>query len=97
MKQLARFVCRPSRSGLPDLMLGVFLDQQNNLKSNTVYEIREVLGELVIKEIGPSAIGDTNKNSDCGVSWMLSINDILSSKTGWALTKEELKTLNEKH
>jgi hypothetical protein len=62
----ARFVIRPA--GLPgqgDLLLGAMFVMQNKqlLRPGIVYEIREILDELVIVPLGPAAIkgADTTK------------------------------------
>ncbi len=49
--QFARFVVRPSCGGaLIGLNVGL-------LKTGVVYEIRDVLGDLVLREVGPSPLG----------------------------------------
>jgi hypothetical protein len=58
MKTLARLSTRGTGNDgtkTVDLILGVGF-KENSLKPNFVYEIQEILGELVIKEIGPSAL-----------------------------------------
>lgn len=42
-------------------MVGVTLKDHNFFKPNTVYEIRECLGEMLIVEIGQGAIAEENE------------------------------------
>lgn len=81
MKPIARFVTRPTGAkgdGEPDLLLGAAFRGQTVLKSGTIYEIRDVLGEATLHEVGPAAIGFTGKTSMIGVSWMDDASHILS-------------------
>ncbi len=61
MKTLARLVTRSGeQNSKVDLVLGMAMKSENTLKPNTIYEIREVMGELMVVEIGESAIGDND-------------------------------------
>lgn len=62
MKPVARFAVR---EGDGKLILGVNLVGHGSpLKPGVVYQVEDVLGELVIREIGPCAIGPTINTPD---------------------------------
>ena len=63
MKSVARIVTRDSENPNDGLIIGIRLDP-GALKQGRVYEISEILGELVIKDIGPSAVKSTMPNMD---------------------------------
>jgi len=78
----ARFVVRKDGG----LMLGKSFGL---LKPNRVYQIIEILGELIIKDMGPSAISEP---SPPGLTWSRTANDIVTN--GHHLhTKAEYKIL----
>jgi len=56
---IARFIARPSKKGSeqPDVGLMVFMRSNTELKANRVYEIRDVLGELSIVDVGECGVG----------------------------------------
>ena len=62
MKTVARFVTRrASKPGTSpeqtDVFIGVMAKADAHLlKPNTVYQIREIMGELMIEEVGPSVM-----------------------------------------
>ena len=62
MNTIARFVTRPSKLGdnecKPDIFIGVCAKEQTSFKPNTVYEIRECLGEFILTEVGKSCVGE---------------------------------------
>lgn len=97
MKMVARFVTRPTGKdgkGPPDLILGAaFKGAESHLNAGKIYEIREILGELVIAEVGPAAIGWTHKTSLIGrVSWTNDVNYILEmSRSHHLLTAAEFQ------
>ena len=86
MNTIARFVTRPSKPGeddcKPDIFIGVCAKGQTSLKSNTVYEIRECLGEFILTEVGKSCVGDR--------MWGWDVSDIMKSMGNkLVLTEEE--------
>lgn len=68
MNRIARFVTRPSEPSKedspPDIFIGAFFTSQDKLKSHTVYEIAEVMGELILKEVGESCISKKYWNTE---------------------------------
>jgi hypothetical protein len=84
IKPLARLVFRGSGKN-DGLIIGSSIKEHNFFKPNTVYELREVLGEVVIKEVGPSWLGDRKRQE-----WSRTIGDILDIHGSRAfLSKEE--------
>ena len=79
MKTLARIVTRDSGDGSPDLIIGQCFKSNGVLKSNHVYVIEEVLGQITIRCIGPSRIKNSNKDGE-NVCWGNSVDFILCDK-----------------
>jgi hypothetical protein len=65
LKTIARLSTRPvtddsfKDTGKVDLIIGTAFKGENILKPNRIYEIQEVLGELVIVDIGSSGMTGT--------------------------------------
>ena len=78
MNKVARFVTRGTGNdglGPVDLILGTaFIDSV--LKPNRVYEIQKIMGELIIVDVGPSAL--KMRNGMFFTKWTDSVDDILS-------------------
>lgn len=92
-KPIARLVFRGSGKN-DGLILGVSIKGHNFFKPNTVYELQEIMGEILIKEVGPSWLGaDKNRKE-----WGRTIGDIVEFNKGYAyLTKKEYdKALEQK-
>jgi hypothetical protein len=103
MKPVARIITRDSDSPNDGLIIGIRLDP-NALKKGRVYEISEVLEELVIKDIGPSAIKGTmpeyeGRGYSLDVCWGNSVDHILDCDGKWKyLTEAEASRIyKEKH
>lgn len=93
MTSQARFVCRPLPDGRGDLILGAMTKSQNGLlKPGMIYEIVDVLGELVLKEIGPAAIKAGGESLRAvGASWSNEFGHIPTLTGGrYLLTQNEL-------
>ena len=57
MKVIGRIVTRPvseENGALPDIIIGVCSRTQTSLKGNTVYELTDFDGTLILKEVGES-------------------------------------------
>jgi hypothetical protein len=69
------------------VILGVtFKGTRNVLKANHVYELREVMGEVILKDLGPSWLGNKPKDPAYGRT----IGDVFDiSGKYFGLTKEE--------
>ena len=92
MKQVARFVCRPTNEGKADVGIFLCFKQNEELQPNRVYEIQEILGELVIKDIGPSILTDPCANGPNGAGWARAYGEQLSVFGATSLlTQEEWK------
>ena len=86
MEPIARFTIRPN-GDRADLIIGGN-GKNSPLKSNRVYEIREVLGELIIVDIGECAM-DKSK-------WNHSINYLICHGVGYMVqTVKEWESGNE--
>jgi hypothetical protein len=97
MKPIARFVFR-CENGKANIILGTCFKNEDIFKDNNVWQIEEVLGELVLKNLGPGIIGSTSKDSIMlGCNWQQSINDLLDGCGNYLfLTREEFKSQVEK-
>lgn len=95
MKPLARFTeATDPKDTRDDLLLGALLRQTDLLKSGRIYQIEECegLGELVIRDMGESAI--ESKPNTIQVGWCHTINWIIETGLAYALlTKKEVETL----
>lgn len=94
MHKIARFTIRPE-GDKGSIILGAMFNlpsAQQALKAGIIYEIREIMGELVVVEIGESELQlDANRTS---VSWNHSVNDILECGGKYIfLTKDEIDNL----
>lgn len=73
MRTVARIATRhvDHQPGQTDLFLGVMMKQASDvLKPDWVYELKEVLGELILVPVGPSAHPH---------AWNHSVNEVLES------------------
>lgn len=77
MKRIARFVVRDSDDKNDGLFIGALFKEHNTFKKGKVYEIQEILGEFIIKEVGDSAITTKRKDSPFDISWGSDISTIL--------------------
>ena len=99
MKRVARFVTRLQGKG-DGLFVGS-LTNEGAFKPNTVYEIHEVLGEYVIKEIGmacgagnDNCVTNTMSSGEAMFHWGCEIGDLLGMHGKHILlTLEEYKGL----
>jgi hypothetical protein len=94
MKTLARFVCRPTKDGRGDVILGVMFKDQNPdvLAPNRIYEIREIMGVATLVDVGEAAITD-NPNTSLlpGCTWFSPFGDIPELSAGrFILTRDEV-------
>ena len=92
MNTVARFITRPSATGStkPDIGVIAFFRNNTTITANKVYEIREVLGELVIVEIGDAVLaGETPKDRYYHASWGQDVSTILDYGKSVFLTKDE--------
>jgi hypothetical protein len=95
MKIIARLTFRPTTDGKSDLILGSCFKGQNIFKGNDVWQVEEILGELVLKKIGKSPVGETAHNTLISeLCWMNSADDILERGGKHIfLTQEEYKKI----
>ncbi len=100
MKTVARFVTRLQGKG-DGLFIGAMM-QEGTFKPNTVYEINEIMGEFVIKEVGMAAgAGPDNCASNMQnegktlFHWGMEIGSIIAYHGKHVfLTLKELMSLN---
>jgi hypothetical protein len=85
---IARFITRKENNRIT-LILGSVFNSQDILKGDHVYQIEECLGELIIKDMGPSFLNSEPNYTHCP-TWNWSVDQILSvnDKRIW-LTKDE--------
>ena len=94
-KPIARLVFRKSEDQA-NLILGSCFKGQDIFKGNEVWQVDEILGELVLRKVGESVVGETGNTSHISCSWMNSIDDILEVAGKYLfLTIEEYKQLME--
>ena len=99
MKRVARFVTRLQGKG-DGLFVGTLMNE-GAFKPNTVYEIHEVFGEYVIKEIGmacgagnDNCVTNTVSSGKAMFHWGCGIGDLLGMHgKRMFLTLEEYKSL----
>lgn len=76
--KVARFIIRPTEDNKADIILGVMYNSdaaQNQLKPNVIYEIQDIMGELVVVEVGDSELKlEVNRT---GVTWNHAVGDII--------------------
>jgi len=82
-------------TGAPDLLLGSAFIGCKALQPNRIYQMQEVLGDLIIKDMGPSAINKDRHTSLLSISWANDINYIVSHapKPYFLLTQDEYKSI----
>jgi len=95
VKSIARFVIRPDEKGQDDkLILGCSFNS-GVLKPGFVYEIQEILGQIMIREIGPSSCGYSQENTKGGISWCNDANQIIHGGTHLLTDREYVKNIND--
>lgn len=96
MKRVARFILRasdddPEKGGL---ILGSCFKGQDHFKPSEVWEIQEIMGELVLKRVGDSHITERN---GLIASWCMDIGAIMDMAGRYLLlTVQELRAVIEK-
>ena len=95
MKAIARIITRPDENNQTELIIGTCFKKQKALKPNRVYEIIQILGELIICEVGESVIGKTLKDGHSNVCWGTDVNTILETGIQNWLTIEEKLSLEK--
>ncbi len=100
MTTIARLVTRSAHADdHVDLILGAAMRGSDALQPNTIYEIRECLGELTLVKIGPSAIKNPGRVAPKAphhlhLSWGNDVNWILACGNGkHLLTETEASSL----
>lgn len=93
MRTIGRFVIRPDKDVKALLMVGSVL-ADSDFKGGVVYEIQEILGELVIVEAGESCIPRDQSSADEGsipdLNWNYDVNSIITYSEGaFVMTKKE--------
>ncbi len=66
MNILGRFIVRPEGDG-SRLMVGMMIPGNGVIRPGVVYELREVLGEVVLKEVGEPHMDKRNWGREIGV------------------------------
>lgn len=94
MKIIGRLVFRGCNDG-DGLLIGASLRNHDFFKQNTVYEIRDVFGEISIHAIGESIvrhIGEEATNTNSNYTWGSSVDQLLVEMgPELILTREEYK------
>ena len=95
-KVVGRFVTRPNPdSNYPDMMIGVFV-KNNSMKANYVYELREVFGELLLREVGESWMTCLYNHSEGASGWSGDIGSLMREHGNrLILSREELTQLKK--
>jgi hypothetical protein len=90
MKPLARIVFRENGDiNQPDLIIGTCFINQDVFKANEVWQIEEVLGEIILKKVGKSIINSGAQS----YTWGRSVNDLLRIGKTIFLTDKEFDEL----
>ena len=97
MSEVARIVFRTEDEGeKAGAILGACFKNQDIFKGGDVWEIKEFLGELVLRKVGKSCVGLYLKDSVGTVScWGHEIGSVLTDGD-YILTQEEMQELREK-
>lgn len=96
MRRIARIVTRPNgEKKEPDIIIGV-CSKNSGLKGNMVYELQEIFGEIIFKEIGESWM-TPNYNHEAGTDgWSSDIGSIMRNiGNKLLLSKEEYVKLKD--
>lgn len=98
MQTVARFITRAREDGSVDLILGSALKSNTVLKPDRVYELREIMGEIFVVDVGECRVQNpSNKKGEPPrrLSWALNIGDLVDEggKTLW-LTKREMESIS---
>jgi hypothetical protein len=91
IRRVARFVTRPNLEGIADLGIIMPCIGQSELQGGKVYEIIEVLGELLVREVGDTFVGQTiNQHVFLNFCWGNDIGSVLRcAGKDLALSKDE--------
>lgn len=94
-KNTARFVIRPNKNGGDDkLILGCSFNS-GVLKPGFVYEIVEILGQIVIREVGESSCKYSHQHTKGMACWCNDANHIIYSGTHLLTDKEYNEHIHE--
>ncbi len=101
MKTVARFVTRLQGKG-DGLFIGAMM-QEGAFKPNTVYEIKEIMGEYIISEVGMAAgagsdncVSNSMSENKTMFHWVCDIGNIIAVHGKHLfLTLKELHSLNK--
>lgn len=75
---IARIVVRDNGPKQPPgLFVGSLFKNQRFFKPGRVYEVEDIMGEITIRDVGPSIMGTTPKNSLVPSNWNHAIGLIL--------------------
>jgi hypothetical protein len=85
LKPIARLVFRGSGPN-DGIIIGCSIKGHKFFKPNTVYELKEVMGEVIIEEVGKSWLGADKRRKE----WGRTFGDIVAIHQNYTwLTKEE--------
>jgi hypothetical protein len=96
MNTIGRLVIS-DRGDEPRLILGmIFSGASTGLKPNVVYEIIEIMGEIILKPLGKSAIRQfvNSPNNNTGICWSNDVNSIVYNGSHLVTGKELLEESN---
>ena len=94
-KRIGRIIIRPDENGKDDkLILGCSFNS-GILKPGFVYEIQEVFGQIMIREIGESSCKFSHQNSKGGACWANDANHIIHSGSHLLTDREYQENIND--
>lgn len=102
MKTLARIVTRPNKDHPSGWDIGIIMPFKTagnipQLKPNHIYELVDVMGQLVFKEVGECCISDTKKLLEPGLTWAAPFEYIIHCMQNvFILTKKEFLDYRKK-
>lgn len=98
MKTIARLTTRLQGEG-DGLMIGVALKGHDFFEPNSVYEIVDVLGGIIIRKIGqgtPAEEGETVADSPIGQHWCQHIGDVIGmAGSSLFITRKEFHSIKK--
>ncbi len=92
---IGRFMTRPD----DNLIIGKVVTKNEIIKPGYVYDLYEMMGELVVKEVGKTAMKDNiteSKKYRSEFTWGMDVNSILTSGSSTFMTENESLTIHKK-
>jgi hypothetical protein len=95
MKTIARIVTRPNKEHPAGWDIGIVMPYKSagnisQLKPNHIYELVDIMGQLVFREVGECCMSDTSTLLEPGLTWAAELEHIIHCMYNvFVLTKQE--------